>query len=291
MPARASRRSTAPLWERLGDLSGASLSRLGGAVLVGAALLTILVLLPWLPSPRALSALGIAEQTTTAAPAPAETPATETDKQTAAQAAALSSPRATPAPTARVWMSASGVPASDAVSDGTWSVAPALQPDGPAHTTTHRYLLKVEGGTGVNAAEAGHTINAILNDPRGWATVDDVSFEQVSDPAAAEFTIHLATPTTTDALCAPLDTSGEWSCRNGATVNLNSDRWNYLVPWFPDADTYRAYLINHEVGHWLGRGHEYCAGPGLKAPLMMQQSGGVGPCVPNSWPTEDGQPG
>jgi len=83
-----------------------------------------------------------------------------------------------------------------------------------------------------------------------------------------------------------------WSCRNGDNVVINSDRWNWGAITYPDVDSYRIYVTNHEVGHFLGHEHEFCAGAGLKAPLMAQQSHDLaGGCVYNAWPTEDNQPG
>jgi len=162
----------------------------------------------------------------------------------------------------------------------------------PAAATVYRYVLRVEGGTHVDAATAAPIVERILNDERGWPTTQNTSFQPVADPASADFTFNIATPPSADALCSPLDTGGMWSCRNGDNVVINSDRWNWGAVTYPDVDSYRTYVTNHEVGHFLGHEHEFCAGADLKAPLMAQQSHDLaGGCVYNAWPTQDNQPG
>ena len=92
--------------------------------------------------------------------------------------------------------------------------------------------------------------------------------------------------TLTDKLCLPLDTGGEVSCRVDDRVVLNAKRWMYAVPAYAGkVDLYRSYLVNHEVGHFLGHGHSTCPKAKTPAPVMMQQTKGLDGCLPNAWPT------
>ena len=106
----------------------------------------------------------------------------------------------------------------------------------------------------------------------------------MGDQTSADVVVVLATPNTVDELCAGKGTQGTWSCTSGNRLVLNADRWRYLVPAFTDAATYRAYLINHELGTWLGHPAETCPGAGKPAPVMQAQAVDLGGCVVNAWP-------
>jgi hypothetical protein len=114
----------------------------------------------------------------------------------------------------------------------------------------------------------------------------------VPTSAPAEFTIFLASPATSEAMCAAggLHTEKFTSCRLSGRMIINDARWATAIPGYnaPLAG-YRAYAINHEVGHQLGFGHEACVAPGHLAPVMQQQTYGLKGCVANAWPYVNGQ--
>uniref|UniRef100_UPI000A3E084B DUF3152 domain-containing protein n=1 Tax=Streptomyces sp. EN27 TaxID=211464 RepID=UPI000A3E084B len=166
---------------------------------------------------------------------------------------------------------------------GTFTVARAgVTPKGRGSA----YRVEVENGIGVDPDRAAEDIAAILADPRGWSHGGDRSFRQVADGSAG-LVIRIATPATTDRMCGAygLNTRGEVNCRGGEKVMVNLKRWQLGSPQFDGpVSEYRALIVNHEVGHWLGRGHETCPGKGRPAPAMMQQINGLKGCVANAWP-------
>jgi len=151
-----------------------------------------------------------------------------------------------------------------------------------------RYRLEIEGGLPLDRAAVARTVQRILVDPRGWQPIERVAFER-TDRGNYDIRVLVASPATTDALCLPLDTVGQLSCRNGDRVVLNALRWAVGIPGYRGRlDDYHAYMVNHEVGHALGHGHRYCPRPGAPAPVMMQQTKGLGACQPNPWPKVTG---
>lgn len=153
-----------------------------------------------------------------------------------------------------------------------------------------RYTVEVEDGIEIDRAAFARAVASTLRDPRGWQKFGAVHFVNVSPAQAAagapvDVRITLATPETVDAVCAPLDTMGQVSCHNKGRVALNLTRWvQGASSYGRDLAGYRTYLVNHEVGHNLGNGHVSCPGQGRPAPVMMQQTKGLGGCTASPWP-------
>jgi hypothetical protein len=145
------------------------------------------------------------------------------------------------------------------------------------------YTVEVEEDLPFPLQDIARTVDAALTDPRSWTASGGHALQRVNE--ASDVRVLITTPETTDELCAPLDTGGRLSCRNGELVVLNAWRWVNGAPAFGDnLVNYRRYLINHEFGHALGNPHESCPASGALAPIMMQQTKGLAGCQPNAWP-------
>jgi hypothetical protein len=146
-----------------------------------------------------------------------------------------------------------------------------------------RYVVEVEGGLRVDRRVVAAAVERVLAHRRGWARAG-LSFRRVS-AGSVDFRVTLASPGLTDALCAPLQTNGIFSCASGSRAVLNVFRWTRGADAYRGKlRRYRAYMVNHEVGHVLGEGHTWCPEPGARAPVTMQQTKGLGGCLPNPWP-------
>ncbi|MDR0366183.1 MAG: DUF3152 domain-containing protein [Bifidobacteriaceae bacterium] len=162
---------------------------------------------------------------------------------------------------------------------------PAQQniPDDAAQVV--RYVVTTQGAVQTAERQFACAAAEVLADPQGWAGVG-VFFQEAGQDEPADFVLILAAPEELPSFSP--DCTPEYSCRVGSSVVINELRWlegtEASNQWGWDARTYQTMVINHEVGHFLGLDHSYCAGPGETAPLMMQQSKGLDGCTPNPYP-------
>lgn len=141
-----------------------------------------------------------------------------------------------------------------------------------------RYTTVVDSDVSYPAQVFADEVSVYLADPDGWVS-EGYSFVR-SNPA--DVVIHLASPQT---LGSNGCQNSKLSCAelNGREMYLNADRWTRGAP--PSKlvlKDYRQYMVTHEMGHILGYDHVNCPGRGEPAPLMMQQTLGIGTCRPNT---------
>ena len=229
--------------------------RMIGVVAIVAVLAVVGVLLQWL---RALPAIELPEP-----PPPAPTYSVE------------------PIPdAARTEVYRSGVAGTGTFIAAGVSAEPAM-----AAPTVNDYTVRVEEGINVDPDAAARFIQSTLDDQRGWAAFGRNTFRLVAESESPAVTVTIASPTTTDQLCGEAaKTDGLWSCFADGAIVLNSDRWHFMTPTFSDLDQYRAWLVNHQVGRFLGQGTAYCGGEGQPAPAMAEQERTLDRCVANAWP-------
>ena len=152
-----------------------------------------------------------------------------------------------------------------------------------------RFVVEVEDGIGVDGAGFAQAVEATLADARSWGNGGRRSFQRVGVAEAVagdfDFKVSLVSPGSMETYCPGVGTGGYTSCRYGERAVINLARWATAVPHYDgDIETYRHYVVNHEVGHALGNGHLDCPGAGQLAPVMQQQTLGLDGCQRNAWP-------
>ncbi|PSK65378.1 hypothetical protein B0E53_02696 [Micromonospora sp. MH33] len=162
-----------------------------------------------------------------------------------------------------------------------------------------RFRVAVEDGSGEDVHAFGDAVQRALAGPGSWVDGGRLRLQRVGPGSPSDFTIYLATRDTAGRLCRAgginIRVGGVpyTSCRVTGKVVINLDRWRTSAPHLVAAklplDTYRLYVINHEVGHQLGHHHEACPGPGRAAPVMQQQTLFLNGCRPNPWPYVGGK--
>ncbi|RFU41061.1 DUF3152 domain-containing protein [Actinomadura logoneensis] len=155
------------------------------------------------------------------------------------------------------------------------------------HGKVRRYAVEVEGGTRQSTTTFARYVDRIITDSRGWTAGGKYGFRRVGTGQQADFVIRLASPETTDKLCAPtrIMTAGRGNCSSDKLVVMNLRRWLQVTTYYQgQTGSYRAQMLNFELGRLLHHKRMSCPGANKPAPVMMQQLGGLGGCRPNAWP-------
>lgn len=147
-----------------------------------------------------------------------------------------------------------------------------------------RYTTVVDKDVEYSSSQFAQEVDIYLADPEGWRS-KGYEFVRVDggskEPKQVRVVIHLSSSSfiekqckLTGLSCAELKGKHAW---------LNEDRWKRGAPKSRLAlPEYRQYMVSHEVGHLLGYDHVECGGAGEPAPIMMQQTKGIGQCRPNT---------
>ena len=148
---------------------------------------------------------------------------------------------------------------------------------------TVTYTVTTRGSVSASISTFRRQAQETFDDPRGWRA-DGIRFKRVR--SKGDFTLVLSQASKVPSFSSACSTT--YSCRVGRHVIINETRWKRATPtWDDKAGTLRDYrhmVVNHETGHWLGRGHAGCGGKGQLAPVMQQQSKGLNGCRINPWP-------
>ncbi len=127
-------------------------------------------------------------------------------------------------------------------------------------------------------AQVEFYVMTYLNHPDGWAR-HGYFFEPVE--SGERVFIRLSSSQTIGSVC--VDANLSCAELGGRFMYLNADRWFHGASASKlDLDSYRMYMVSHEIGHILGHDHVQCPCTDCPAPIMMQQTLGIGQCKPNT---------
>ena len=161
------------------------------------------------------------------------------------------------------------------------------------------YNTTVEDGVQEDAVGFDQAVRLILQRPGGWDQWG-FSFRPIYADAAGVadirkrmkqfLTIQLCSNATIARFGPDFDGMSVADCSQHF-IRINVDRWRG-GPKPKDASMsladYRQYVVLHEVGHILSQcshtHHQTQCAPDGRAPIMMQQTNGVGACKWNPWP-------
>ena len=156
------------------------------------------------------------------------------------------------------------------------------------------YTIRFGNELSVQKGRIIRKVESVLTDKRGWLRMgykfrlvyekgDEKGDGERVHTREVDFVIMFVTGSYIEKVCK---FSG-LSCAdiNKKIIYMNIDNWRSGKRLSGlNKEDYRTYMINHEVGHILGRGHNKPGKPGTRVPVMVQQTLGISQCRPNPWP-------
>ena len=144
----------------------------------------------------------------------------------------------------------------------------------------YTYSIEFDDSIVINRNLVVKKISDVLNDTRGWKRLGyDFKFKEKN----AKFKIKIVKEDKIVKICKFSGLSCADMSKNIIYINIKRWRRGSKASKL-SLDNYRTYVINHEIGHLLGRDHYKCGKSGTKVPVMVQQTLGISNCKPNPWP-------
>lgn len=162
--------------------------------------------------------------------------------------------------------------------------------------------IDVEDGLQMTGGTLSTFVMNALNDPQGWGKEGPTTFVQTD--GAPDVRIVFASPYTAAALCptphepamlapsaspsaspSPLPTAPTMAvqCASQGTIVVSIYDWiQGITPFADDRTDARIYLLNHGLGHVLGKADVQCKKG--TADVMVDQRTLSATCTPNAWP-------
>lgn len=149
----------------------------------------------------------------------------------------------------------------------------------------YKYDIKIPPSLNLRESLIINKIIYTLNDPRGWVKFG-YSFDYTPNKIV-DFIITIVPNKIIKKICKFSGLSCADLLNN--IVYLNLEKWKVGSSKSKlSLHEYRCYQILHECGHIIGKGHLKIKDfkSGTKAPIMIQQTLGIGDLKPNCWSTD-----